>query len=87
MIPGSRDPAEQRRQARASWPISRYRLGAEPPDDLSDVTTAAERVAMMWELAVAAWTVAGRPLPAYDRRALPVRLFRAGSPPPPDDDA
>ena len=65
----------------------RYRLGEEPSDDLSEQTTAAERIAMMWPLAEAAWRMAGRALPTYDRSCLPARLFRAGSSPPDDDDA
>ena len=87
MTPDSAESAEQRRAARATWPISRHRLGEEAGDDLSTVTTPVERVAMMWTLALSAWQVAGRPLPTYDRRALPARLFRAGTPRPPDDDA
>jgi hypothetical protein len=78
---------EQRRVERTTWPITRHRLGQEPSDDLSTVTTPVERVAMMWTLAVSAWKLAGRPLPTYDRRTLPARLFRAGTPRPPDDDA
>jgi hypothetical protein len=56
--------------------VRRYRLGEEPGDDLSDITTAAERVAMMWPLAVEAWRVAGRTLPTYARDQMPSRLFR-----------
>jgi hypothetical protein len=75
------------RGSRASWPVARYRLGEEPSDDLSDVTTPAERVAMMAELAESAWRVAGRSLPTYDRSTMPGRLFRPGTPRPDDDDA
>jgi hypothetical protein len=78
---------EQRRAQRARWPITRHRLGEEPTDDLSLVTTPVERIAMMWTLAQAAWKVAGLPLPTYDRRNLPGKLFRAGTPRPPDNDA
>jgi hypothetical protein len=84
------DPQEaeaQRRVARARWPIARFRLGEEPRGDLSDTTTAVERVAMMWQLAESAWKMAGRPWPTYDRRNVPARLFRAGTPRPSDDDA
>jgi hypothetical protein len=49
-----------------------FRLGEEPGDDLSATTTAAERLAMMWPLAVEAWTFAGRPLPDYTRGETPV---------------
>jgi hypothetical protein len=46
-----------------------------------------ERVAMMWALAESAWKLAGRPLPSYDRRNVPIRFFRAGMVRPADDDA
>jgi hypothetical protein len=81
------DDREARRRARASWPIERFRVGEEPSDDLSDITTATERVAMMKELAEAAWKVAGRPLPSYGRQDMPTRIFRPGTPRPDDDDA
>jgi hypothetical protein len=58
--------------------VARFRLGEEPADDLSEVTSQAERIAMMWPLALAAWKVAGRTLPTYDRSSLPARLFRPG---------
>jgi hypothetical protein len=64
--------------SRAHWPIRRYTLGAEPGDDLSDVTTASARLAMMWRLAQEAWALAGRALPAYDRAHRPGRLYRPG---------
>jgi hypothetical protein len=81
----TRDAAALRRAARAQWPVRRFRLGEEPPDDLSDVTTPAERIAMMWPLAEEAWRIAGRPLPTYDRRSIPARIFRPGESPPDDD--
>jgi hypothetical protein len=87
MVPDSTGSPEQRRASRAHWPVTRFRLGEEPSDDLSAVTTPVERVAMMWALAETAWKLAGLPLPAYDRQNLPARLFRPGTPRPPDDDA
>ncbi len=42
---------------------------------------------MMWPLAEAAWRLAGRPSPTYDRRSLPARLRRPGELRPDDDDA
>ena len=81
------EAAAQRRATRARWPIARFRLGDESADDISAVTTAAERIAMMWPLAEAAWKLAGRALPTYDRQHMPARLFRPGTPRPADDDA
>ena len=42
---------EARRVSRSRWPIARFRLGEEPVDDLSAVTTVAERIAMMKDIA------------------------------------
>jgi hypothetical protein len=78
---------ERRRAARESWPVARFRLGEEPADDLSAVTTAAERIAMMWGLAEVAWKLARRPWPTYARSGIPARVLRPGSPRPDDDDA
>ncbi|HLE70898.1 MAG TPA: hypothetical protein VJH87_14555, partial [Vicinamibacteria bacterium] len=73
-----------RARRRADWPVRSFRLGEEPDDDLSDTTTVGERLSMMWPLAVEAWTLSGRELPAYDRTSLPGRLFRSGEVPPED---
>ena len=78
---------ERRRAARGRWPIARFRLGEEPVEDLSEMTTPAERIAMMWPLAEEAWRLAGRPLPTYDRANIPARLYRPGEPRPDGDDA
>jgi hypothetical protein len=87
MAEETRDSEAQRRAARAAWPIARFALGDESADDISAVTTAAERIAMMWPLAETAWRLAGRPLPTYERRNMPARVFRPGTPRPADDDA
>ena len=79
--------ARRRAAARAGWPIARFRLGDEPLEDLSSRTTPAERIAMVWELAASAWKLAGRPWPTYDRRNIPARIFRPGTPRPVDDDS
>jgi hypothetical protein len=80
------DDERGRRTARAAWPVAKFRLGEEPPDNLSDSTTAAERIAMMWPLAKEAWALVGRPLPTYDRASTPVRVFLPGTRPSDDDD-
>ncbi len=48
-------------------------MDAPPEDDLSESTTAAERVAMVWTLTLEAWKLSGRPLPQYQRHETPVR--------------
>ena len=72
--------ARERREARASTPIRKFRLGEEPSDDLSASTTPEERIAMMWPLAVDAWAAAGRRLPRYSRDRMPGRIIRPPAP-------
>ncbi len=71
------DTTAGRGGARRAWPVRVFRLGDEPGDDLTDSTTAEERLAMMWPLAVDAWTTAGRALPEYTRSQMPGRVIRA----------
>jgi hypothetical protein len=73
------DDAVSRAAARSAWPVRRYRLGDEPADDLSDSTTPEERLAMMWPLAVEAWSLTGRPFPDFARGDAPVRRIQAKS--------
>lgn len=67
---------EARRAARARWPVRTFRLEDPPGPDLSATTTADERLAMMWPLALDAWAFAGRPVPDYPRDRMPVRVIR-----------
>ena len=84
-MPSDRSDADIRRVARQGWRIVHHRLGDEPSDDLSDVTSPSERIAMMRELSEAAWKLAGRTLPTYERRDVPGALFRPGTPRPDDE--
>jgi len=56
-----------------------YRLGAEPPDDLGTTSTPEERLAMMWPLALEAFSLTGCRFPAYPRAETPVALRRLGA--------
>ncbi len=69
-------------RSRADWPVRRYRLGDEPADDVSAVTTPEQRLRCMWRLAQEGWPLAGRELPVYDRASMPTRLYRPGEPRP-----
>jgi len=69
---------EQRRAARAAWPVRGYRLGEEPDDDLAKSTTARQRLAMVWRLTQDAWASSGQPMPDYRRDAAPGRVIRPG---------
>jgi hypothetical protein len=64
-----------RAAARHTWPVRVFRLGEEPDDDLLTTSTPAERLAMLWELTLDAWTLAGRQLPEYSRAETPVRVL------------
>lgn len=71
--------AIHRAAARNSWPIRKHRLGEEPSDDLRNSTTAEERLDMMWQLTVDAWSLSGKPIPVYNRNEAPVRKLRRTS--------
>jgi hypothetical protein len=70
------DDPRSRAAARNDWPVRRFALGEEAGEDLSASTTPEERFAMMWELAVEAWTLAGHGIPDYDRGHAPGRVLR-----------
>jgi len=67
-----RQDEAERAERRHSWPVKRVELGRES-DDLSAETSAADRIAMMWPLALEAWRVAGLPIPDYARQNAPIR--------------
>jgi len=73
-----RDEFRQRAAERSAWPVRRLALGEER-DDLSAQTTATERLAMMWPLALEAWALAGLPIPDYSRQNMPSRLLLGGT--------
>ena len=72
--------ADQRRDRRASWPVRRFRLGDEPGEDLSSTTTAEERIAMMWPLALDAFSIEASGSDRSPRPLWPVRVRRLGEP-------
>lgn len=62
---------------RNTWQARVYRLGEEPPsDDLSAVTTAEQRLEMVWDLTARLWELTGRSFPSYTRAAMPGRVIR-----------
>ncbi|MBM4380411.1 MAG: hypothetical protein FJ086_14130 [Deltaproteobacteria bacterium] len=72
--------AAARAAARAGWPGLKTTLAEAPGDDLSASTTAEQRVAMVEELSVQAWSLTGRPFPKYTRAEMPGRIIRPGRP-------
>jgi hypothetical protein len=69
------DAVHERAQGRGTWPVRRCAPGEET-EDLSHCTTASERIAMMWPLALEAWGLAGLPIPDYPREAAPIRRLQ-----------
>lgn len=67
-----------RRMARAGWPVVVRSLANSTDDDLSGGTDPAQRIGMMWPLAVEAWQLAGLDVPSYTRDNTPSRVIRAG---------
>jgi hypothetical protein len=75
----SAEDAARRAAARASWPGLKTTLAeAAGAEDLSASTTTEQRLAMMWELTLGAWSLTGLPLPDYTRANMPGRLVRPG---------
>lgn len=62
--------------ARRAWPVRTYRMGAEPRDDLTEVTTPEERLEMVAVLTRRMWALTGRPIASYSRAEMPGRVLR-----------
>jgi hypothetical protein len=72
------DERAARSRARHTWPIRSHDLGSTPGANLRGSTTAAERLAMMWELARQSWSLSGQPFPKYRRSEMPGHMLRPG---------
>lgn len=73
---GSDSARQERARARNAWPIRETPLRSPASDDLSDSTTATQRLAMVWSLTLDAWAAAGTPLPTYRRSEMPAVIHR-----------
>jgi hypothetical protein len=67
---------DERRRARAEWPIRKIALGDEPLTDARDCSTVDERLALVRTLTMRCWAFSGRPVPTYTRANMPGRLVR-----------
>lgn len=67
---------EERRRARAAWPIRKVALGTEELSDSRISESIDERLAMVWALTREQWAFAGIELPRYSRAEMPGRLLR-----------
>jgi len=75
----SRPDRSRRAVARQRWPVRKTSLGDARGADLSATTTAEERLAMMWPLALDSWSFTGQPIPQYQRAHAPVRRLPRGA--------
>lgn len=67
---------EERRSARAAWPIRTFRLGEEPLLDDRDASTPDERLALVWTLTREQWELSGLVYPDYTRANTPGTVVR-----------
>jgi hypothetical protein len=69
------DDREERRKRRQRWPIARVSL-AELDEGAPAGGTPEERLAIMWRLALDAWTWMPGGIPTYTRAETPGRVLR-----------
>ena len=67
---------EERRRARAAWPIRAVALGSEELVDSRDTSSVDDRIALVWRLTRELWAFSGRPIPTYERAQMPGELIR-----------
>ncbi|MGZ3474015.1 MAG: hypothetical protein ACXWUG_06575, partial [Polyangiales bacterium] len=67
---------EDRRRARAGWPVRKIALRDEELTDPRDTSTVDERLALVWELTRRQWEFAGLPMPVDTRAQMPGRVIR-----------
>jgi hypothetical protein len=67
---------EERRRARAGWPIRKVALADEELTDPRTSSTVDERLALVWALTRQQWAFSGREVPSYARASMPGRLLR-----------
>jgi len=67
---------DERRRARAGWPIRRATLEDEPLTDERIPEDVDARIAMVATLTRSQWAFAGRPLPRYSRAEMPGQVIR-----------
>lgn len=67
---------EERRRARAGWPIRKVELGREELADPRIPEGVDERIAMVRTLTLQQWAFAGLEIPRYTRAEMPGRIIR-----------
>jgi len=67
---------DERRRARAAWPIRKIALHDEALTDARDTCTVDEHLALVATLTRQQWAFAGIELPVYTRAEMPGRVIR-----------
>jgi hypothetical protein len=67
---------EERRRARAGWPIRKVGLRDEELTDPRDTSTVDQRLALVWTLTMQQWAFAALEIPTYTRAEMPGRVLR-----------
>jgi hypothetical protein len=67
---------EDRRRARAAWPIRRSTLTDEPLTDELLTESVDARIAMVAVLTRTQWALAGKEIPRYTRAEMPGQVIR-----------
>jgi hypothetical protein len=67
---------DDRRNARAAWPIRKIGLADEELTDPRSTSTVDERLALVWTLTKQQWAFSGREVPTYSRVEMPGRVLR-----------
>lgn len=68
--------SEERRRARAAWPVRKLALGEEELADPRIPSSVDERLALVSTLTRQQWAFAGRAIPTYSRAEMPGRVIR-----------
>ena len=67
---------EERRRARASWPIRKIALGQEGLTDSRLTENVDERLRLVRTLTLQQWAFAGHAIPRYSRAEMPGQIKR-----------
>ena len=81
--PADNEVRAARAAARRNWPVHKTTLAEQSTAAAPSASTAEERLAMMWQLALDAWALTGRAIPDYPRHEAPGRVIRAAEKPGP----
>ncbi len=67
---------DERRRARANWPVRKVALREETLTDARDTASVDEHLALVWTLTRRQWAFSGRAMPEYTRANMPGKVLR-----------